>query len=99
MALEVHLLEQLEKRIASMEKTIVDLSTDIIHLKDKLDDNNKHIATYVDFLTGLKYGFKMLKHIQIAAVWIGSVAGASGIIYLMWRYAIIQTILNGWIPK
>lgn len=99
MSVESDLLEQVEKRMSSMEKSVIDLSTDILHLKNKLDENNRHISTYIDFLTGLRYGFKILKHIQIAAIWVASVAGASGVIYVLWRYAIIQTILESGVPK
>lgn len=94
MPLEYEALRSVELRITAQEQKLVELSSDILFLKEQRDSDNEDIKQYIEFVRGFKLGLKILRHIQIMAIWIASVAGGTGIVWIIWKYAVGQAVLG-----
>lgn len=79
-------------RLAALEEWRHTMSTDVAHLTEAMERNTVALQDWIELGKGLKFGMKVLEAIQKIALWIASIAGACGILWGVWTYAVKEAI-------
>jgi hypothetical protein len=80
------------ERLTALEKWQATMSADVVKLTEAMTRNTIALEDWIELGKGLKFGMKVLTAIQKIAIWVASVAGACGILYGVWVYAVKKAI-------